>query len=130
MFRTNPRGSGRLYQSESTDRGKTWSEPVDTGIWGYPPHLLQLQSGDILCSYGYRRGAMGVRAVLSHDDGRTWDKDNTIVLRGDGVGNPGDLGYPVSIEVEPGVILTVYYITCADGITHVAATRWAARISG
>ena len=51
----------------------------------------------------------------------TWDTDNTYVLRDDGV---GDLGYPGSVQLPDGSILTVYYITLADGVTHSAATRW------
>jgi hypothetical protein len=36
-----------LYQSESTDGGKTWSEPVQIPIWGHPPYLLKLASGNL-----------------------------------------------------------------------------------
>ena len=37
-----------------------------------------------------------------------------------------DLGYPISTQLEDGAILTVYYITLDDGITHCACTRWRA----
>jgi hypothetical protein len=103
-------------------------------MWGYPPHLLKLRDGRVLCSFGYRRDPMGVRAVLSNDGGKTWDINNIIVLRNDG-GIPSefrrdaesggaDLGYPISTQLSDGSILTVYYITLADGVTHSAATRW------
>ena len=77
---------------------------------------------------------MGVRAVLSHDGGVTWDMDNVIVLRDDG-GTPSefrpdapsggaDVGYPISTQLSDRSILTAYYITLADGVTHSVATRW------
>ena len=99
----------------------TWSEALRTAIWGYPVDLTKLRDGRILCSFGYRRDPKGIRAVLSSDGGVTWDTDNTYVLRDDGV---GDLGYPGSVQLPDGSILTVYYITLADGVTHSAATRW------
>ena len=123
-----------LLETWSDDGGCTWSQPLCTPMWGYPPHLLKLRDGRVLCSFGYRRDPMGIRAVLSNDGGKTWDINNIIVLRNDG-GIPSefrrdaesggaDLGYPISTQLSDGSILTVYYITLADGVTHSAATRW------
>jgi sialidase-1 len=95
-----------LWQVYSDDNGHTWSDPVMTPIWGLPPHLLVLQDGRLLCSYSYRRAPYGERALIS-DDGVTWNITNEITLRDDN-GNH-DLGYPHSVEVAPGEILTVYY---------------------
>ena len=90
---------------------------------------------------------MGIRAVLSYDMGESWDTDNEYLLRDDGgfvskstrlreprsqapsadVGHPqslSDVGYAQSTELADGSILTVYYITLADGVTHIACTRW------
>ena len=125
-----------FVQRWSTDSGRTWSQPLATNIDcpRSPPHLLRLRDGRILCTYGYRRPPMGVRAVFSHDGGQTWDVENTVVLRDDG-GYPSQLdpnperarsdnGYPMSTQLSDGSILSVYYITTSDQITHVAATRW------
>ena len=123
-----------LLETWSDDGGRTWSQPLRTAIWGYPPHLLKLRDGRVLCAFGYRREPMGVRAVLSHDGGVTWDMDNVIILRDDG-GTPSefrsdvqsggaDVGYPISTQLSDGSILTTYYITLADGVTHSVATRW------
>lgn len=123
-----------LWQTHSDDGGKTWSDVKRTDIWGYPPHLLQLRSGDVLCSYGHRRAPYGVRACLSRDGCETWGVDNEIVLRGDGLTTDGkvvgkgaspDLGYPRTVELLDGSLFTVYYMTLGDGVTHVAATKWA-----
>ena len=95
-----------LYGTYSDDNGKTWAEPYKTPLWGFPPHLLQLSDGRILCTYGYRRPPFGQRACIS-DDGITWKKENELILRDDAFNK--DLGYPVSVELEPGKILSVYY---------------------
>jgi len=95
-----------LWATYSDDNGKTWVDPYQTPLWGFPPHLLQLSDGRILCTYGYRRPPFGQRACISND-GITWKKENEIILRDDAFNK--DLGYPVSVELEPGKILSVYY---------------------
>ena len=95
-----------LWGAYSDDNGRTWSVPYETPLWGFPPHLLQLSDGRILCTYGHRRPPYGQRAAIS-EDGITWKKENEFILRDDAPNK--DLGYPVSIELEPGRILTVYY---------------------
>jgi sialidase-1 len=95
-----------LWESYSDDYGRTWAATFATSLWGFPPHVALLTDGRVLCTYGYRRPPFGQRACLS-DDGVHWSPDKEIVLRDDAPN--GDLGYPASIELEPGVILTVYY---------------------
>ena len=112
-----------IHQSESTDGGRTWTALHRTSLWGYPPHLTRLHGGALLATYGRRWPPRGQRACLSHDGGRTWDSDNEIVLRDDAPS--GDLGYPATIELEPGELLTVYYqIDRAGEKTSLMATRW------
>ena len=41
-----------------------------------------------------------------------------------------DLGYAISTQLDDGTILSVYYITLEDGITHCACTRWEAERKG
>ncbi|MBC8874178.1 MAG: exo-alpha-sialidase [Planctomycetes bacterium] len=121
---TNKKQAGFLYQVASTDRGKTWSEPVDTGIWGYPAHLLLLPDGRLVATYGYRRAPMGIRACFSHDGGRSWDIENEIILRADGFGSGSDLGYPITQRLSDGTLATIYYFNGIDNITHICLTRW------
>lgn len=118
-----PRDDSFMRQTESSDGGKTWTVTRPTLMWGYPPHLIRLHNGDLLASYGHRRPPYGQRACLSHDGGRTWDMENEIVLRDDA--DSGDLGYPASLELEPGELLTIYYQTDQPGEkTCLMATRW------
>lgn len=108
MCRYEPKDQSRafLLQCESHNGGNTWSSWQTTNIWGYPPHLLQLSNGGLLVAYGHRRDPFGVRACISHDDGKTWDLKNEIVLSN---GFSRDLGYPASVEIDDGSIITVFY---------------------
>jgi len=127
-----PPDRGFLWQTESADRGVTWSKPIRTPIWGYPPHLLRTRAGEVLCTYGHRRPPYGIRACFSRDGGRTWDVANEVILRSDalskgtgrGKGHPSDLGYPKTVQLRDASFFTAYYITLGDGVTHIAATRW------
>ena len=95
-----------LWESYSDDNGKTWVAPFATPLWGFPPHLALLADGRVLCTYGYRRPPYGQRACLSND-GVNWSIGDEVILRDDAPNT--DLGYPASVELERGVILTVYY---------------------
>ena len=98
---------GYLYQSDSNDDGQSFDLPKRTEMWGCPPFVLRLADGRLVALYGHRRPPWGIRACVSDTYGATWDMENEIVLRHDG--GHGDLGYPVGIEVAPGVVLAVYY---------------------
>ena len=97
-----------LYQSHSYDEGRTWSEAQGLPLWGYPPHLTVLSSGAVLCVYSHRRPPLTIRAMLSYDEGQTWDHENFITICQ--LPETHDFGYPVSVELSPGEILTVYYL--------------------
>lgn len=105
-----------LYQNESRDGGRTWSPLKKTNIWGHPANLTLLDSGHILCVYGYRRPPYGVRACLSRDEGATWDVANEFILRADGI--DGDVGYPTSVQLKDGTIFTAWYLAEKDERTQ------------
>ena len=92
-------------QSESHDGGKTWSEPHSIGVWGMPSHLLRLRDGRLLMSYGHRRAPFGNQARISTDHGKSWG--DAMIISGDGTNR--DLGYPSTVELGDGTLLTVWY---------------------
>ena len=63
----------------------------------------------------------GQRARISRDDGATWSDE--IILRDDGP--DGDLGYPCSVELPGGDILTVYYQKRpGESLCSILWTQW------
>lgn len=118
---------GYLHGCRSLDGGKTWSLPEPTPMLGLPGHLLVLDDGRLLCTYGCRKAPFGIRASLSEDGGRTWRIDREIVVRDDlpsgwSTGGDSDLGYPTTIEYEPGQLFCCYYGQESDGVTCIQGT--------
>jgi len=117
-------GRGSL-QSESSDGGRTWTLAKAVVIDGYPPHLIRLQDGKLLTVYGRRWRDCGEFGCLSDDQGRTWDVKNEIRIAGHW---NGDLGYPASVQLPGGDILTIYYQAEKKGEkTCLMGTRWRVR---
>ena len=111
-----------LYQAESEDNGRTWSNLHRTDIWGHPPHLLELADGRLLCVYGYRRPPFGIHACISRDEGKTWDIENEMILYSGG--KKFDLGYPTSVQRDDGVIITAWYESSHDGVSELQAVLY------
>jgi hypothetical protein len=106
----NKSNERETLQSESNDNGRAWSVPRPIGVWGLPSHLLRLSDGRLLMTYGYRRAPMGNLARVSADQGRTWSEP--IVISDDG---HGDLGYPSTVELADGELLTLWYESMRSG---------------
>jgi hypothetical protein len=116
----NKLDAGVTLQSESTDGGKTWSEPRPI-CYGLPSHLLRLRDGRLLMTYGHRRAPFGNQARVSGDSGQTWSE--AILISGDGDG--GDLGYPSTVELGDGSLLSVWYERLKDSDKAVLRqARW------
>lgn len=101
----------RLYLSISPDDGKTWSPAHPTELVGHPADMEPLPGGRMLAVYGYRHKPYGVRACVSRDGGRTWDRSREIVLADNG--HTTDLGYPSPCVTDDGHVLVVYYMNNA-----------------
>jgi len=103
----NPQNSGETLQTESNDGGRTWRVPRSIGVWGLPSHLLRLRDGRLLMTYGYRRAPFGNQARISADHGQTWSEP--ITLSDDAISI--DVGYPSTVELGDGSLVTVWYET-------------------
>jgi len=118
----NPPNQNETLQTESSDGGRTWTTPHPIGVWGLPSHLLRLRDSRLLMTYGYRRPPFGNQARVSNDHGATWSEP--VVISDDGAGV--DLGYPSTVELEGGQLLTVWYESL-KGSPHAVLrqARWA-----
>jgi sialidase-1 len=56
-------------------------------------------------TYGHRREPRGNQARVSSDHGRTWSE--ALVISDDGVS--ADLGYPSTVQLADGLLLSVWY---------------------
>jgi hypothetical protein len=110
----------------SLDDGRHWkleTEPAPDLGTGNPPSTIRLKDGRVCLTYGHRAAPFSIRARLSKDGGRTWEKD--IILRDDGGGT--DVGYPRTIQRPDGKIVTIYYFhDQPKGDRYIAATIWEA----
>ncbi len=104
-----------LYRAESFDGGATWTAPVQLPLWGHPPCVRRLASGNLLLVFGQRRKPHGIQAVLSRDNGATWDLSTLKQIY---TFDPGgyDLGYPVITQFPDGSILCAFYGYSTDQI--------------
>jgi hypothetical protein len=97
-----------LSIASSKDQGHKWTAPVQvTGDNEHPADLIRLKNGDILLTYGERNAPFGVEAILSHDGGKTWDSSTKVKLASDSSNR--DCGYPSSVQLPNGKIVTLYY---------------------
>ena len=90
---------GTMGQAWSSDDGKTWTEPVSTGIRGVAPRTRLLSNGVLACTYG-RPGPVTI--MFSTDGtGEKWSHVTEIFP-------DKSTDYTDFIEIEPGRVLVIY----------------------
>ena len=96
-----------IFQSKSSDGGKTWTKPRQllSDFAGAPPHLFRHSSGLLICSYCQRTEPFIVKVMFSKDEGETWDVGHDIYVNG----ISADMGYPSTMELDDGSLFTVFY---------------------
>jgi len=111
-----------VHLCHSDDGGRSWSEPMPLGNSGSPPHFLLHSSGALILSFGRRTEPFGQRALISLDGGESFDYE--VVLRDDS--NTADLGYPSTVELDDGSLITVYYQSAdnSDPYRSLLYTKW------
>lgn len=109
-----------VWQCGSDLSGTCWSKPVRIAS-GAPPHVIRHSSGVLILSSGYRKEPYGELVSFSADEGKTWDQD--WFLHDDGICS--DLGYPSTVELSDGSLLTAYYQSPAHHTPPgILCTRW------
>ncbi len=123
---------GGLGVSISNDRGATWSEVRKLYDWGrHHPSMLLMPNHDIVMTYVVRKGYVdtpdgypqfGIEAVVSHDNGQTWDIDHRYLLhtwagnrKGSNEDRPGPQAWWASSQATSSVLLPDGAIITAFG---------------
>lgn len=104
-LRTNtPPVADHVWLSRSSDEGFTWTQPRQvTAPSEHPADLLALPDGSVLMTYGRRHEPFGVRAVVLQGDRCT----DELIVSDDALS--GDCGYPSSVRLASGRLVTAYY---------------------
>jgi hypothetical protein len=113
--------SWRTYVYRSTDDAKTWTRRQRlTGHMKHPGDLLRLNDGRLLLTYGNRTSPGGIDVQLSDDEGHTWTDPWRVA------DCEGDRGYPSSIQLPDGQVLTAFYAqrTADHNRYHMGVVHW------
>jgi hypothetical protein len=103
---------GEMWLSRSGDGGKSWSKPAQLASGSvHPADICVLDDGRPLLVTGYRVQPFGVRGVVGDLEGN-FDWQHQFVLVNDAVNT--DCGYPSSVVLKDGRVLTVYYAVAVE----------------
>ena len=111
-----------MFKTFSYDGGLTWTDPAPMGFLGAPPHLIELSTGEMVLTYSRRKvGTQGIFARVSHDGGKTFGEETLIGPEA----HIWDQGYPSTVELDDGTLLTVYYQRYEnDDFCSILYTKW------
>ena len=142
MFWTHDVTAGRdldVHISWGTPDGRSWTSPAPTGLAGQHTQPIALGGDRLVAVYSHRGDPPGIRAVLSDDFGRTWDRRGEVVVYASEAGaEPGSgrrraqadywtdmgrwqFGHPRGAVLPSGEVLVVFY----GGTGDMRSARWA-----
>lgn len=132
-LKTNDQGD-RMMLWQSTDNGHSWRKQNGNGVFGtygeMYPRFLRLTDGRLLLTFTVRSGptdghAIGLRAIISYDDGRSWDfTHDRLVIDAQNQGSSSGGGFGNTIQLANGKLVSCYSYRDAKNKTHVEAIRW------
>ena len=71
-----------IHARFSKDNGRSWQELIDTGIAGQPAAPVGLKDGRIVMVYVDRTVEPQIKAQVSFDQAKSWQKDTELMLYG------------------------------------------------
>ena len=102
----NDHAAGHIVLLDSTDEGRTWTEPREflqySEVQG---QLTLLEDGRLLCTYTNYHLPFGVGGVISHDYGQTWDFEHPLQLA---LSNGHAAGWATTRQLSDGTLVTIY----------------------
>jgi hypothetical protein len=99
MFWTHDPRAARdvdVHVAWGTPNGRSWTMPVGSGLPGQHCQPISLEGDRLLAVYSHRHDPPGIRAALSEDFGRTWDRAGEIVVWASDAGEEPGAGRPRS----------------------------------
>jgi predicted neuraminidase len=110
LMRDNGPPPKRLHQSESRDRGETWSTVTDSDLPnpGSGAEIMSLRNGHwVLISNDTERGRNSLAVQISDDEGRAWKWKRHLELDAPGP-DAGSFHYPSIIQAKDGTLHASY----------------------
>ena len=95
----------------------------------YKPWIVQLANGRLLLSFTVRSNSsdghpLGLRALISPDDGETWDFAHDRIVISDRNHGASGGGFGNTIQLADRTLVSCYSFRGDDDNTHVEAVRW------
>jgi len=131
--RAVPSGSDqcdRMMWTVSTDFGATWGQVTDFFDYGQMyPRVLKLADGRLLMTFTQRglKPPFGLRAIMSYDDGATWnlDDDQLIIDGFTAWGYASGGGFGNTVQLADGSLVSCYsYDPHGDHQYQFDVIRW------
>jgi len=123
----------RMMLWTSANNGARWRRQGRFGTFGAGgemyPRFLRLPGNRLLLTFTVRSSttdgnALGLRAIVSPDDGATWDFDHDrLVIDDQNIGASGG-GFGNTIRANDGALVSTYSYRGKDGQTHIETARW------
>ncbi len=123
----------RMMLWESTDNGRTWQRHRKHGDFGHYgemyPRFLELRDGRLLLTFTVRSNStdghgLGLRAIISQDDGKTWEFDHDRIVISDVNHGSSGGGFGNTIQLPDETLVSVHSYRGEDDKTHVETVRW------